>query len=105
MKRGDLVLRSFINAAATFVYVAAVAWFGFNSQAIFGKQQPTFLAPLFVLLLLVVSASITGLLVLGKPIHLYVSGLKKEAVVLFSSTLGWLVLFLLAVVGALLLQR
>lgn len=104
MKRGSLISRSFVNAAATFIYVAAVAWFGFNSQTIFGKQS-TFLAPLFALLLFVVSASVTGLLVLGKPIHLYVSGLKKEAVILFSITLGWLILFLLIVSVALLLGR
>ncbi len=103
MKKSDYLLKSFINAAATFVYVSAVAWFGFNSQAIFGKQQ-TFLAPLLMLLLFVVSALITGLLVLGKPIHLYLSGLKKEAFVLFFATLVWLVLFLL-VVAAVLLPR
>ncbi len=104
MKRGNLISRSFVNAAATFIYVAAVAWFGFNSRTIFGKQS-TFLAPLSALLLFVVSASITGLLVLGKPIHLYVSGFKKEAVILFSITLGWLILFLLIVSIALLLER
>ena len=102
MKKSDYALKSFINAAGVLVYVSAVAWVGFNSQRIFGGKPDTFLAPLFVLLLLVISASITGLLVLGRPIHLYLSGLRKEAVVFLFATLAWLVFFLAVVVTILL---
>ncbi len=96
MKKSEYILKSFLSAAGVFIYVGAVAWLGFNSQNIFGKQ-PTFLMPLFVLLLFVISALITGMLVLGKPIHLYLGGLKKKSFVLLFSTLGWLVLFALSV--------
>lgn len=101
MKKSDYFLKSFVNAAGVFVYVSAVAWLGFNNQRIFGRQAD-FLMPLFVLLLFVISASITGLLVLGKPIHLYLNGLKKEAFTLLFTTLAWLVLFLIALVVVLL---
>lgn len=104
MKPSDYILKSFVNAAGVFIYVSAVAWLGFNSKNIFGNGDPdSFLAPLFVLLLFVISTSITGLLVLGKPIHLYLSNLKKEAFILLFATLAWLVFFLLAVVTVLLL--
>jgi hypothetical protein len=57
-----------------------------------------------MLLLFIISASVTGLLVLGKPIHLYLSGLKKEAFVLLFATTGWLVLFLVGITVILLVQ-
>jgi len=103
MERSDYFWKSLANAIGVFVYVSAVAWVGFNNQTIFGRQ-PNFLMPLFVLLLFIVSASITGLLVLGKPAHLYLNGLKKEAVTLLFTTLAWLVLFLITVVIILLLR-
>jgi hypothetical protein len=103
MKKSEYILKSLANAAGVLVYTSAVAWIFFNGQAIFGKAS-SFLMPLFLLLLFVVSASITGLLVLGKPIHLYSNGLKKEALALLFATLAWLVLFLVAVVIVLLLR-
>jgi hypothetical protein len=104
MKKSDYLLKSFIGAGGVFVYTTAVAWLGFNSQRIFGGKEDNFLAPLFVLLLFVISASITGLLVLGKPIHLYLNGLKKEAFTLLFATLAWLTIFLIAIVIILLLR-
>lgn len=105
MGKTNYLFKSFISAAGVFIYVSGVAWLGFNSQTIFGKKDGDmgFLMPVFVLLLFVISASVTGLLVLGKPIHLYLSGLKKEAFTLLFATLAWLVLLLLVVASALLL--
>ena len=79
-----------------------MAWLGFNNQIIFGEED-SFLTPLFTLLLFVVSASITGLLVLGKPVLLYLNGQKKEALTLLFATLVWLVMFLIGVMLILLL--
>lgn len=101
MKKSDYFLKSLVNAAGVFIYTSVVAWLGFNNQMIFGKPT-NFLTPLFVLLLFIISASITGLLVLGKPIHLYLNGLKKEAFTLLFATLAWLVFFLIVVVIVLL---
>ena len=104
MKNSDYFLKSLVNAAGVFVYVSFVAWLGFNNQTIFGAPD-NFLTPLFVLLLFVISASVTSLLVLGKPIHLYLNGLKKEAFTLLFATLAWLVFFLMTIVVVLLLAR
>ena len=103
MKKSDYFIKSLIYAAGVFIYVSAIAWLGFNSQMIFG-QSTNFLTPLFVLLLFVISASITGLLVFGKPIHLYLNGLRKEAFTFLFITLGWLVFFLIVIVIILLLK-
>ena len=57
-----------------------------------------------MLLLFVVSATITDLLVLGKPIYLYLEGKKKEAFTLLIATLVWLILFLFLVAVVLVMQ-
>ena len=101
MKKPGIVLKSFMNAAGVFIYVSAVAWLGFNSQTLFGKSN-NFLGPLFALLLFIVSALVTGLLVLGKPVLLYLDGSKKEAFAMLFITLAWLVLFLIIIILALL---
>ncbi len=102
MEKSKYLLRSFVNAAGVLIYTSAIAWLFFNGGTVFSKA-PSFLIPLFMLLLLIVSASITGLLVLGKPVHLYLSGFKKEAFTLLFATLAWLVLFLFAIVIVLLM--
>ena len=75
-----------------------------TAEEIFDAAEPTIIIPIFMLLLLIVSATITGLLVLGKPIYLYFNGQKKEALVLLFATLAWLVFFLLFVLAVLVLQ-
>ena len=101
MKKLNHVLISFLNAFGVFVYVTGVAWLLLNGEHIFG-QVSGFVLPIFLLLLLIVSASITGLLVFGKPVHLYLGGFKKEASVLLFVTLAWLIGFLLLLVIVLL---
>jgi hypothetical protein len=102
MKKSEYLLKSLINALGVLIYTSAVAWMLFNGQTIFGKAS-SFLMPLFLLLLFIISASITSLLVLGKPIHLFLNGLKKEAFILLFTTLAWLAFFAVAVVIILLL--
>ena len=85
--------RSFINALGTLVYVSVVAFLMYNGEQIFGEFE-SFVAPIFMLLLFVISATITGFLVLGKPILLYLDGAKREALNLFFATLLWLIIFL-----------
>jgi hypothetical protein len=98
MKKSEYILKSFINAGGTFVYVLAIAWFFSHIQNIFDSSQPdSFLAPLFMLLLFIISASVTSLLVFGKPIMMYMSGLKRESLILLFATLGWLVVFVLMI--------
>ncbi len=102
MEKKKYIFRSLLNASGAFAYIALIALFFYNAQSIFGKTGDNpFLTPIFMLLLFVISASVVGFLVLGKPVQLYLDGRKKEAFALFFSTLGWLALFLFAVAAAL----
>lgn len=84
------VYRGLINAILTAIYAGVISWLLFNGEWLFGNKPDNFLMPLLMLMIFVISAAITGFLVLGKPIRLYMEGLKKEAVNLFFITLGWL---------------
>ncbi|MEK9183654.1 MAG: hypothetical protein AAB890_01090 [Patescibacteria group bacterium] len=66
------------------------------------QSVPEFFAPIIMLLLLVLSASIMGVLVFGRPILLYLDNQKKDALTMLFYTLGCLaVIFLLTVVAVL----
>lgn len=100
MKKSHLVWKGSVHALGVFGYVLLVVSVLSYAKVLFGEQEDKFLIPIFMLLLFVVSATITGLLVLGKPIYLYMNGLKREAITLLFATLAWLVLFLIAVAAA-----
>lgn len=106
MNKSQNIKFSFLSASGVFVYISLIAWFFSNAQAIFGNiPEPNVLIPVFMLLLFVISASITGLVVLGRPIHLYLSGQKKEAFILLFTTIAWLIVFLLIIASTLLLSQ
>jgi hypothetical protein len=93
MKNKDIVLKSLAHALGVMIYVFAVGWFMFNIGSFMGNVNGFIGIPL-MLLLLIVSATITGSLVLGRPIMLYIDGDKKEAVKFLVSTIVWLLLIL-----------
>jgi hypothetical protein len=78
------------HAILVLLYTSGVAWILFNGQRLFGKVT-SFWGPLAILMLFVVSATIVGTLVLGRPILLYLDGKKAEALRFFGWTVGWLV--------------
>ncbi len=79
-----------------FAYILLVSQVISIAGQIFNKPNQ-FWQPVAFLLLFVLSAAISGLLVLGKSITLYLDGLKKEAIELFGYTIGWLALIAAAV--------
>jgi len=103
MKRSDYIWKSFRNAAGVLVYVSAVAGLMFRGEDIFGGED-TFLIPVFMLLLFIVSATLTGLMVLANPIQIYLNGQRKDALFLLFATLGWLVIFLAVIIAVFLLR-
>lgn len=104
MKKSEIALGSFLNAAGVLFYVMSVAWVLSNGERLFGGREPRLVIPVFMMLLLVISATITGLLVFGRPVLLYLDGRKKEALHFFFATLGWLVCILFGVVAVLMLK-
>ncbi len=83
-------------ALGTVVYVAGVSTVMTNGEKIFGNDK-TIWGPIAILLLFVISAGVTGGLVLGQPVMLYADGKKREAIKQFALTLGWLLLILVLV--------
>ena len=76
-----------LNALATTAYVAAVVSFiSYAPKTI--DQKDTVLLPIVMLLLFILSAAITGSLVIGRPILWYMDGKKKEAVTLLIATIA-----------------
>ena len=95
MTKQKIITYAFLQSAGTFIYISAITWLLFNGEKFLGKVADGFAAPMAMLLLFVLSATITGSLVLGRPIHLYLSGAKKEAFQLLIATLTFLFLLTL----------
>jgi ABC-type multidrug transport system permease subunit len=87
MKNSKLIMYAIVHSVGASAYIAAVSWILFNAGKIFGTMN-NFLAPLMLLLLFVLSATIVGLLILGRPAYLYFNGLKPEGVRLLFYTVG-----------------
>ena len=104
MQKDSVAVQALGRAAATFGYVGFVVLLISASENFFGDKEESLLMPVFALLLFIISATVTGLLVLGKPIALYISGAKKEAFTFLFATIGWLAAFLIAV-GVLIATR
>ncbi len=104
MKTSEYILKGLLHGAATTLYITAVALFFFNAGKIFGDGQ-TFFIPIFILLLFVISACVTGALVLGRPLYFYLHGHAKDAIALFFATLAWLVVFMVVIGGVLFFAR
>lgn len=90
------IAQSFFFALGEGVYIALVATFMRYAAEIVPKDPSVIGFTLFVMIF-VFSAAVSGALVLGKPVLLYLEGKKREAVEFFAFTLGWLFVFMLAV--------
>lgn len=98
MKNSKLIFISLLNALGTAVYIVAVSFIIRNGEKIFGKME-NFLGPVAFLLLFVLSAAVTGALILGRPVILYFEDKKNEAIKLFLYTIVWLFIITLAVLA------
>jgi hypothetical protein len=83
---------SFFNALGTIVYVSLVALVMSHGNKWFGPGN-NILGAIAILSLLVLSASVVGALILGRPALWYMDGKKSEGIKLFLFTLGWLLVF------------
>jgi hypothetical protein len=91
-----IIKLAFLLALGEGIYISLVALLMFSVQKLFGaKPDPAIIAPIAFLLLFVISAAISGALILGKPLMLYLDGQKKEALQLFGCILAWLASFLI----------
>jgi hypothetical protein len=94
-----------LQALGTTAYISLVAYFFFFMNTHQIEDGKTVFIPIFMLMLLVLSASITGTLVFGRSVLWYIDGKKKEAVSLLAYTLGSFFCLFLVVGLALFLSR
>jgi hypothetical protein len=90
-----IIKRAFIDALGTTAFIILVVLFIFSLQVLSSKED-IIIIPIAMLLLFVTSAAITGFLVFGKPIMLYIDGKKTEAISLLNYTIG--ILFLITII-------
>ncbi len=102
MKNKKIIQYSLIHAVLAVIYVFLVALFMQNGDKIFGKIGD-FVGVAAFLLLFVISATVAGTLVLGKPVMLYIDGDKKEAVKMLGYTVLWLLFLLIAIFAIMIL--
>jgi len=104
MKNSKTILHTFLHSLAVLIYVMLVAGFLSNASSILGETD-TFLSPVIALLLLVISATIVGLIVLTKPISLFLAGNKTDALAFVGLELSWLVLMVIGVLTYIVVTR
>jgi len=92
MTNNNLIKSSLLNSVLAALYVSGVALLMTNAQKLFGNKADNVFDGIAILLLLVISATIMGFLVLGRPLMMYLDGAKKEALKLFYFTVLWLIL-------------
>lgn len=91
--RKKLIKYAFLAALGEGIYIFLVALFMKYASQLFGPPDPNFFGIIVFLMLFVLSAAVSGVLVLGKPILMYLDGRKKEAIQLFGFTIFWLFIF------------
>jgi len=96
MKTNKILLYSFLSSCGLLAYVAFVGYLMVNGNKLFG-HVPHIAAMMGFLLLFVFSALLTGLLVLGGPIYLYLEKKKKIAIKMLFYNAGWLALMTIVV--------
>ena len=104
MSTPALIKKSLINSTLAALYVFVLAFLMSNNKTI-SKGAPEFLIGVGMLLVFVISATVMGYLVLGKPILMYLDGAKKEAVKLFYLTVTWLILIAIIIFSCLVIIK
>ena len=102
--RKKLIGLSFFFALGEGIYIFLVALVMRNANQLFGNQ-PGILPIIAFLILFVLSAAVSGALILGKPTLLYLEGKKREALTFFGFTLGWMFVFFLILMTAITILR
>ena len=91
-----------LNAAAAEAYIVAITQvIQYLTRAVPGPD--TFMIPIFMLSLFVLSAAVMGYLFLLEPLRLYLSGKHNEGIALFLKTVGVFFVFTIAAFGLLIL--
>lgn len=96
---------SFLQALGLFIYISLVSTVFWKGNEWIGPVT-TFLGPMLVLMLFVVSALICGFIAFRYPFYLFWEKKNtKKAVMIVGYTIAWMVLFFFVVLTSLLLVK
>lgn len=95
MNKSKMLLHSFGHAAGVVVYISLVVTLMTNLEKYFANTPDTFMAPIAMLLLLVLSVAVMAILVFGRPVYLFLNNLNRSAFFFLGYTLGWILLFVI----------
>lgn len=91
-------LIAFVQAVGLTVYVSLVALFFQSLQRWFGSQKDDpILSPMIFLLFFIISALISASIMLAYPVLLFFKGKRKTAIKIVLQSVGWLIVFLVAI--------
>lgn len=91
----SIPVTAFLQALGVVAYISLLTLIVYLLEnGIVPAPEIEFIGPMILLLTFVISAAITGGLVLGYPIILFLEKRKRDALILFFETIGFLVLFL-----------
>lgn len=84
-----LLQQAIASSVGVFAYVGVISWVLIHGEQFFGSlPKGDFRGPMLFLMLFVFSALVTGLMVLGRPTYLFLTGSKKEALMLLGYTVA-----------------
>ncbi|MCL5970710.1 MAG: hypothetical protein M1450_04390 [Patescibacteria group bacterium] len=96
IEKFSLPFLAFLQATGLTIYIGLVALFMFNAERLFGSKIGV-LGPILFLLLFIISATISGLIVLARPGFLFWEKRYKESFTLLGWTVGWLLLYFIII--------
>lgn len=88
----NICWKSLLISFIVYLYIILVSLFMITAEDIFG-QIGSYLGITAFLLLLVISAGITGGLIVGIPAMKIIKGDKSKGILLFFANIGWLIIF------------
>lgn len=95
MTQSKTILAGLMHALVATAYIALVVFVVNHASAWFGPKDNAF-SGMAALMLLVLSAAVMASLTFLRPILWYVDGQKREALMLFAWTIGFLFIFTFA---------
>lgn len=101
MNHKKLVTQGLLNSLGVLAYISLVITVMNNAEKWFSSSQ-TYLGPMAMLLLFVISATVVGMLVLLQPILMYLNNAKREALFQLLYTIGWMVVIFIILILSLL---
>lgn len=101
----ELIRSAAYHSFGVVAYITLVALFMSYVEKVLGNTKDTIFAPIAFLMLFVTSAAITGYLVVGRPIMLFLEGKKQEAVKQFGYNIAFMAVFTVLALAANLLIK